>query len=521
MSTTRAPAGLVAVATAVVALVLLPLAYLVIRGAGADDPVGLVASARTLGLVWRTALLVLCTTAVATLLGATLAYLVVRTDLPARRTWGVLAALPLVVPSYVLALAFIAAVGPGGLLGSGLSELLFGLPGSVLALGLATYPYVFLLTAAALRRLDPALEEAARSLGRSRRQAVQAVVWPVVRPSVAAGALLTALYAISDFGVVSLMRYDALTRAIYTQYRALFDREPAAVLGLVLVVLAGVVLVLEARARGRGRVVRSGATRVAPPVPLGRWTAPAVAFCALVVGIALVLPVGVLLWWALRAPADVDLLAPAARTLFVGLLAGSAAAVAALPVAALAARHPSRLSRTLERGAFAANALPGIVIALALVFFGTRLAGPLYQTLALLVFAYVVRFLPQALAGASGAFHRLDPKLDEAARGLGAGRARRLVEVTLPLLAPGVLAGATLVFLSTLKELPATLLLRPIGYDTLATEVWSATSVSAYGEAAPPALALIALAAPVVWALQLRQDARVSEEQVEATVAGG
>jgi iron(III) transport system permease protein len=338
---------------------------------------------------------------------------------------------------------------------------------------------------------------------------------------VEAGALLTALYALSDFGVVSLMRYDALTRAIYTQYRALFDREPAAVLGLVLVVLAAVVLTLEARARGRGRVVRSGATRVAAPVALGRWTAPALAFCALVVGVALVLPVGVLVWWALRAPADVDLLAPAVRTLAVGVLAGGAAAVAALPVAALAARHPSALARTLERGAFAANALPGIVIALALVFFGTRLAGPLYQTLALLVFAYVVRFLPQALAGASGAFQRLDPTLDEAARGLGAGPLRRLARVTLPLLAPGVLAGATLVFLSTLKELPATLLLRPIGYDTLATEVWSATSVSAYGEAAPPALALIALAAPVVWALQLRQDGRSSEERVEATVAGG
>jgi iron(III) transport system permease protein len=509
--TVRGRAPLTAVAAVVVGLALLPLAYLVIRGAGAEDPIGLVASGRVAALVGRTVLLVACTTALATVLGAGLAFLVVRTDLPGRRVWGVLAALPLVVPSYVLALAFIAAIGPGGLLGARWSGALFGLPGATLALALATYPYVFLLTVAALRRLDPALEEAARSLGRSRAQAFRSVVLPVLRPSIGAGALLVALYALSDFGVVSLMRFDALTRAIYTQYRALFDREPAAVLGLVLVLLTAVVLVLEARSRVRGRVVRSGPVRVAAPVPLGRWKVPALLACAVVVGVALVLPVGVLLWWALRAPADVELVAPAVRTVGVGLLAAAAAAVAALPVAALAVRFPSRLSALLERGAYAANALPGIVIALALVFFGTRLAGPLYQTLALLVFAYCVRFLPQALAGAHGAFLRLDPRLDEAARGLGAGRLRRLRTVSLPLLAPGVLAGATLVFLSTVKELPATLLLRPIGFDTLATEVWSATSVSAYGEAAPPALLLLLLAAPVVYALQLR-GSREAEE---------
>lgn len=505
----RGRAPLTAAAALVVGLALLPLVYLVIRGAGADDPLGLVLSGRTAELVGRTALLVVCTTVLATTIGAGMAFLVVRTDLPGRRVWAVLAALPLVVPSYVLALAFIAAIGPGGLLGARWSGALFGLPGATLALALATYPYVFLLTAAALRRLDPALEEAARSLGRSRRQAFRSVVLPVLRPSIGAGALLVALYALSDFGVVSLMRFDALTRAIYTQYRALFDREPAAVLGLVLVVLTAVVLYAESRSRTRGRLVGSRAPRPASPVALGRWKVPALAACGTVVGLALVLPVAVLLWWSLRAPAGVDLVGPALRTVLVGGLAAAAAAVAALPVAALAVRFPSKLSALLERGAYAANALPGIVIALALVFFGTRVAGPLYQTLALLVFAYVVRFLPQALAGAHGAFQRLDPRLDEAARGLGAGAGRRLRTVSLPLLAPGVLAGATLVFLSTVKELPATLLLRPIGFDTLATEVWSATSVSAYGEAAPPALTLLLLAAPVVYLLQVRDARRV------------
>ena len=125
----------------------------------------------------------------------------------------------------------------------------------------------------------------------------------------------------------------------------------------------------------------------------------------------------------------------------------------------------------------------------------------------MLVAAYVVRFLPQALAGARSALGRVDPKLEDAARGLGRGPLATLRSVTLPLVAPGLLAGATLVFLSTMKELPATLLLRPIGFDTLATEVWTATGVSAYSEAAPPALALMLVSAPIVYGLTVRGGA--------------
>ncbi|MCW3011239.1 MAG: binding-protein-dependent transport system inner rane component, partial [Solirubrobacterales bacterium] len=227
---------------------------------------------------------------------------------------------------------------------------------------------------------------------------------------------------------------------------------------------------------------------------------------------AFVLPVATLVGWALREtgdrPGPGELLGWAGNSLLVSLAAAAVATLAALPVAALAVRHPGRLTRGLERATFASNALPGIVVALALVFFATRTVTPLYQTLPLLVFAYVVRFLPQALSGARDALGRVDPQLEQAARGLGAGPGRTFRTVTLPLVAPGLLAGATLVFLSTMKELPATLLLRPIGYDTLATEVWSATGTSSYSQAAIPALALIVLSAPVVYGLQLRRAER-------------
>ena len=509
----RAPAVTLGAAGALVAaLALLPLVYLVVRAAGADAQAWeTVLRPRTLSLVGSTVGLVAAVSVAACVLGVALAWLVVRTDLPFRRVIGVAAALPLVIPSYVLALALIAAFGPGGLLGQ--STWIFGFPGAWAALTLATYPYVYLLAAAALRRMDPELEDAARGLGRSRREVFTSVTLPVLRPSIGAGGVLVALYALSDFGVVSLMRYDALTRAIFQQYRSLFDRTPAALLGLVLVALTVVVLVLEARGRGRGRVVRGGAggSRPATSTPLGRWRAPAVAFTGTVLLAALVLPVATLVGWALRASADGpgagELVRWAGNSVLVSVAAAAAATLAALPVAALVVRRPGRLTRGLERVTFASNALPGIVVALALVFFATRTITPLYQTLPLLVFAYVVRFLPQALSGTRDALGRVDPELEQAARGLGAGPARTFGRITLPLVAPGLLAGATLVFLSTMKELPATLLLRPIGYDTLATEVWSATGTSSYSAAALPALALIALSAPVVYGLQVRREA--------------
>ncbi len=506
----RPPAALAAAGVLVAALAALPLGYLLVRAAGAESRAwDVVLRVETLALVGRTALLVGTVTGAAAVLGVSLAWLVVRSDLPGRGVLGVAAALPLVIPSYVVALAFIAAFGPGGLLGEG--TWLFGLPGAWLALTLATYPYVFLLCAAALRRMDPALEDAARGLGRSRLQVFREVTLPVLRPSAGAGSVLVALYALSDFGVVSLMRYDALTRAVYQQYRSLFDRTPAAILGLVLVLLTAVVLLVEGRGRGRGRVARAGAgaARPADPLPLGPWRWPALAFCVAVLTAALAIPVGTLVSWSARAGQDRadlgELLGWAWNSVAVSALAAAAATAAALPVATLAVRWARGWTRGLERATYGANALPGIVIALALVFFATRTASPLYQTLPLLVFAYVVRFLPQALAGTEDALGRVDPQLEQAARGLGATPARVFARVTAPLVAPGLLAGATLVFLSTMKELPVTLLLRPIGYDTLATEVWTATGVSAYAEAAGPALLLIALSAPVVYGLQLRR----------------
>jgi iron(III) transport system permease protein len=508
----RPPLLLTVPAVATVGLLLLPLAYLVVR-ASDDGGRGLRVLTRdsTVDLLLSTALLVVGVVVAAIAVAVPLAFLVTRTDLPGRQIWAVAAALPLVIPSYVAALCLIGAFGPRGLAADvlGVDRLpdVRGYWGALVALTLSTYPYVFLLTAATLRELDPALEEAARGLGHSRWQAFRRVTLPALRPPVAGGGLLVALYVLSDFGVVSLMRYDALTRAIFLQYRALFDRTPAAVLGLLLVAMTAVVLVLEQRARSGRRLYRTapGSARRQALVPLGRWTAPALAFCTLAVGVFLVVPVAVLVTWLARGLERGEAELPWSQAWSSLGASGAAAAVAvlaSLPVAVLAFRYPRRWTRLLERLSFAANALPGIVIALALVFFAARYAEPLYQTFALLVFAYVVRFFPQALTGTESALVRVSPRVEEAARGLGRGALATLATVTVPLVRSGLLAGGALVFLSAMKELPATLLLRPIGFETLATEIWSLTSVGAYSRAALPALVLIGVSVPVLLLLQ-------------------
>lgn len=505
----RAPPALVLAAGVVVALLLLPLAYLVVRAAGGGRVLDILGEASTWHLVRNTVLLAVGVVGGSVLVGVPLAWLVTRTDLPGRRLWAAAGALPLVIPSYVAAFCLLGFFGERGLLSDalGVERLpeIEGYWGSLVALTLATYPYVFLLTQSSLRTLDPSLEEAARGLGSSGRSTFFRVTAPALRPAVGLGALLVALYTLSDFGVVSLMNYDTLTRAIYVQYKSLFDRAPAATLSLVLVALTGIALVVEYRVRQRGRLYRTGpgTKRPQPLVRLGRWTAPALAFCTAVVGLFLVLPAGVLAYWLGRGIANERELgvpwSEALHSLVASGLAAGAAVLAALPVAVLALRYPSRPSRLLERLSYAGNALPGLVIALSLVFFAARYASPVYQTLALLVFAYVVRFFPQALSGVESALEGVSPRHEEAARSLGLGPLRTLVLVTVPLVRSGALAGAALVFLSAMKELPATLLLRPIGFDTLATEIWKLTQVGAYSQAAVPALALILVSAPVLY----------------------
>lgn len=480
-------------AVAVSGFALLPIAYLLVRAseAGGDRIFELLWRERMLTLALRSLWLAGSVTFACIVIGVLLAFLVTRTDLPGRRIWTVVAVLPLAVPSYVAAYTWIAAV-PG----------LAGYWGSLLVLTACTYPYVFLVVAALLLSTDAGLEDVARSLGRSRLRTFFTVTLPQVRPAIAAGGLLVALYVLSDFGAVSLMRYDVFTRVIFTSYRSSFDRTPAAVLGLVLVVITVAITVAEARSRGRLEQARvgGGVARSVPPLRLTRaQRAAGVAFAGAVAAIAVGFPLVSLGYWVARAAEgsfDVARLTSAAvSTLTVSLLAGAATVVLALPVGILAARESRPWARATEHAAYAAHALPGLVVALAMVFIGIRVVPSLYLETPLLVATYVVLFLPLAVGSVRASVALSTPRLEETASSLGLGPGRVFAQVTLPLAAPGVAAGAALVVLTCMKELPATLLLRPTGMDTLATELWTLTFVPAYGEAAPYAALLVLLAA--------------------------
>lgn len=520
----RPPAFVVVGALATAALVALPLAYIFFhtlsRGPGAyieslTDPLSLRLLGQTLALVVG---VLVVTWAIA----LPMAWLVVRTDLPARSLWALVGALPLVFPSYVSAFTLVAALGPRGYARSMLAPLgverlpdwIYGYSGAVIVLGLFTYPYLFLLLVSALRRLDPAHEESARSLGYGRWHTYFRLVLPQLRPALLAGSLLVVLYTVSDFGAVSIVRFSTFTLTIYNAYQSLFDRTLAATLATSLVLLTVSFLLLEAWLSRRTRPEMGSAKRQPRVQRLGRWKWPAISGLGLIAFFNLMLPLGVIVYWAARAIAvgnPLGSVGPAVvNSLAVSIAAALVAAVLSLPVVFWAVRWRGPVGQVIERVSHAGYALPGLVIALSLVFFATRFARPLYQSVPLLVLAYVCRFFPEALAATRSSVIALSPRFEEAAKSLGRGRWYILVSLILPLIRPGVLAGVGLVFLTAMKELPATLILRPTGFDTLSTRIWQAAAEGIYSQAAIPSMLLLFASGVPVYFLIIRPSLRGS-----------
>ena len=502
------------------AALLLPPVYLLVRSLGGGSELwDLLFRARVASILGRTLLLVAAVSAGSVIIALPLAWLTARTDLPLRRTWAVLTSLPLVIPSYVAGFVVVVALGPRGMLQGalegpfGIERLpsIYGFAGAMLTLTFLSYPYVMLTLRAALERMDPALEESARGLGLSPVATFFRVVTPLLRPAIGAGALLVGLYTLSDFGAVSLLRYETFTWAIFSQYESSLDRTLGAGMSLVLVGLALALVATEFLSRGRSRYYTASSGAVRPPsvVRLGRWRWPAVGMCATLTALALGLPVGILVYWVVRgvlAGEPLDSLWIATRnSVYISALAALAATAAALPVGLLSVRHPGVLSGVLERLGYVSFALPGIAIALALVFFGANYVPFIYQTIGLLLLGYVALFLSPALGAVRATLLQINPRLEEAARGLGRSPLGAFASVTLPASRPGIAAGASLVFLLTMKELPATLILSPTGFSTLATSVWSFASEAFFARAAMPSLLLIIVSGIPLALLMLRE----------------
>ncbi|GAB6879787.1 iron ABC transporter permease [Halorubrum gandharaense] len=505
--------GLAALCGVLALIIILPLLWLVWRASAveAGRAMDLLFSSRTAWITLNSVVLMGAVTLFSILLGVPLAMLTTRTDLPYPQFWTIVATLPLVIPSYIGAIAFVATFGSGGeidtLFGFTLPRV-HGLSGAIFIITLYTYPYVFLTTRAALLSMDTSLVEAARSLNNSPLEAFRRVTLPTIRPGIAAGALLAALYAVSDFGTPAFMQASVFTSSIYNEFSG-FAVDYAALLALQLIALVAVILVIEA---GIGRDEdASGGGGEGSTIRLGRWKWPAMGFIASLGALTILVPVAIFTRWLFigagdRIPALEFQMEFAFNSVYLAVLAAVVSCLVAIPVAYYSGRTNSPVSRVLERATYVGFAVPGVVIGLALVFVGTRTFPSLYrQGVWLLVFGYVVRFLPQAVGTVRSSVLQIDDSTLEAARTLNAGRLEAFRRVTLPLIAPGVVAGAVLVFLTTMKELPITLMLRPIGMETLVIKVWQAHDALAYRYAAVPALLLV-LVSGVTMLVMLRQE---------------
>jgi len=407
--------------------------------------------------------------------------------------------LPLAIPSYVAAYSWVAVI-PG----------FSGFFAAWLLLTVGTAPLVYLSVSAALARFDSATEEVASSLGAGKFAVLRKVTWPNIKGATLSGGLLSALYVLSDFGAVSILRYDTFTRAIYNAYRASFDRNLAATLALILVAVTVLVLVVESRSKGRkpiGTVIANRLNRI----DLRVWKLPLVALLTGIASVGLVVPLASLTRWSIVGLPDTDwqeVSEALFSSIYLSVSGGMLTALLAVAIALVVVRFKTRLGFVLERSVWLTHATPGIVVALSLVYFSNQVAPWIYQTLVLVLIAYVALFLPNALSAISIPLSQSPRSLDEVSASLGLTKLQTLRRVVLPIAGPGIFAATTLVILTVLKELPATLLLRPTGVETLATRLWTETGVAAFSTAAPYALLLVLLAGIPAWLLNraIRKD---------------
>ena len=527
MITTRSqlasPLQLLTLASA--ALILLPLGYVTSQALSADAAVWIrLWNTRIPELLSNTIWLSASVACLTLVLGVSTAWLVTRLEFPGRQLWEGALVLPLAMPTYVLAYIYSYLLGFDGpvehiwQIVAGPQARVFSphsYLGATLVMTLDTFPFVYLLSRSALLNMNVSFEEVARASGISRMKTLWLVTLPLMRPSIVAGLALVILYVVSDFGAVSLLRYQTLTYAVFQQMTGRSDNTAASILSLLLVGLALLFLITERWFRHRSRFYQTTGRYRIPQRHRYGWlgTSLVTGYLALVVGTAFALPAYLLVAWSLtpEAQATID-------SRFFGFLwnSGFLAACAAtggvligLPLAYLASRRPTWLNLGCLQAAYAGYVLPGPVTALAVLVLCLNLTPFLYGSVLILILAYVIHFLPAGLQSLEPALQQITPNLEEVARTLGLGVRETWQRVTLPLMRNGFAVAWVLMFLQTMKELPATLLLRPVGFDTLAIRVWMEASEEYYQLAAPSALLIVLLGLPTLLLL-LSKDWRAA-----------
>jgi iron(III) transport system permease protein len=517
------PLQLVTLASA--ALILLPLGYVTSQALSADPAVwSRLWTTRIPELLTNTIWLAASVACLTLLLGVSTAWLVTRVEFPGRRLWEGALVLPLAMPTYVLAYIYSYLLGFGGpvehvwQLVAGPQARIFSphsYLGATLVMTLDTFPFVYLLSRSALLNLNVSFEEVSRASGISRMKTLWLVTLPLMRPSIAAGLALVILYVVSDFGAVSLLRYQTLTYAVFQQMTGRSDNTAASILSLLLVGLALLFLVTERWFRHRSRFYQTTGRYRRPERHRYGWlgTSMVTGYLMFVVGASFVLPAYLLVVWSLspesQATIDSRFFGFLWNSGFLAACAATGGVLIGLPLAYMANRRPSWLNLGCLQAAYAGYVLPGPVAALAVLVLCLNLTPFLYGSVLVLIVAYVIHFLPAGLQSLEPALQQITPNLEEVARTLGLGVRQTWKRVTLPLMRNGFIVAWVLMFLQTMKELPATLLLRPVGFDTLAIRVWMEASEEYYQLAAPSALLIVLLGLPTLLLL-LSKDWRAA-----------
>jgi len=491
----RGGISVVAVAACAVSLLMVvPLGFVVwaAMDTGWERSLELIFRPRVYELTINTILLIVLTIPICLLLALALAWLTERSDLPLARLWGWASVAPLAIPAFVHSYAWIS-----------FAPDLEGLPAGVLISVLAYYPFLYLPLSAALRQLDPALEEQAASLGVAPFQVWLRVVLPQLKLAISGGSLLIGLHLLAEYGLYVMIRFDTFTTAIVDQFQSTYNGYAANMLASVLVGFCLVLLALEFTFRGNARYARlgSGAARSRPTMRLGRWMPVLLMLPLLAVVLSLGVPLLTIGQWLVAGGAGIwrfdEIGVALYQTVLLAFFGGALTTFVAIPMAWISIRSPGRLSRMLESANYITSALPGVVVALALVAVTVRVAMPLYQTLATILLAYVIMFLPRALVSLRASLAQAPVELEDAAASLGRSPWRSFWSVTIRLAAPGAAAGAALSALGIMNELTATQMLAPNGTRTLAMAFWALSSEIDYAAAAPYAVIMILTSLPL------------------------
>ena len=458
-------------------------------------------------IILRSVLLMILVSLITLFIALPLAWINVRAALPMPNVWAVLLSLPLVIPTYVGAFLYSSILGPRGILQEllesifGIKEIpdIHGLFGATLVLSLLSFPYLFLILKSSITNLDSTLIESSRLLGHSKIKTFFKISLPQLRPSIIAGTLFVSLYTLSDFGAVSLMRYNTLTWAIYQQYQSIIDRSIISLISLALVLIAVLIIFIESKFRNKSKYYKIG-TGTSPrnkKTDLGIWSIPVLFIFGLIVFLSLILPLSGLFFWLIRGVSAGEPLVfiweLIYNSLFLSIATSLATVFLSMCMAIFLVRYNLIINKYLEIISLVGYVLPGVVIAISLVYFGINFVGFIYQTKLLLIIACIILAFPVALGNSKAVLLQINPEIEDSAKILSKNFLSVIIYVLIPMMKSGLIMSFALVFLLTMKELPATLILGPLGFQTLATSIWSSASEAYFARAAAPALSIIFL----------------------------